>query len=183
MDAVLNAFNNQIVPYLKTNYEYALFAILITAILGIILGLTKTITVFRDFNDLGLVFLFVCAPFFFVPLAGFFNAQQLKKILVYLLLAIEAGIFIFIIIRTFQDNHNPIFWLFALITKIPLSLIFILNVLTLINPSGKTGAKRSSSRAGSLTGLLFLMPLVMGLVRERKGFFNPERIVATRRIY
>ncbi|MFC1590950.1 hypothetical protein ACFL43_00330 [Thermodesulfobacteriota bacterium] len=180
MQKYLNYFNEQFVPYLKENYEFVLFAIVIIAIVGMILGYTKKITVFRDFNDLGLVFIFICSPLFMAYIIGWFDNELYAKILACVFVLVELGIVIAIIFRTYQDNSNVIFGTIALLTKIPLSLLFILNVLSLINPTGDTATKRRKDRAFSLMWLMFLTPIIVGLVKEKKGFFNPKQIVARR---
>ena len=112
----------------------------------------------------------------------FFNSQVIQKSLGMVFIVMELGVIATIIFRTFQDN-NIFGGVIALITKIPLSLLFVINALSFINPSGETPSAERKARRGAFTWLLFLTPITVALVRDKKGLFNPERIVATRRIY
>ena len=177
MDQVLLYYHEQIVPYLKVNDQYVLAAILIVAIIGIILGLTKKITVFRDFNDLALVFVFISSPVFLVQILRFFSDEMVIKILVYFFVALEVLILLTIVFRTFQDNSNPVFSIIALLIKIPLSFLFITNFLDFIIPPSKS-SQNIKVRKRALNWLLFLTPLIIALVRDKKGIFNPDKLIA-----
>lgn len=157
--------------------EYTVSGLLITIILGVILGIKKKITVFRDYNDLGLIFLLVIFPVVFLSLAGFFNGG---KILRWTFIVIESGLMLWIIGRTFKDNANPLFFIVAFLTKIPLSLLFVFNLMSVLNPPGKTARDRSNARGNALIWLLFLTPLIAALVRNKNGFFNPQEILVRR---
>ena len=177
MDQFLSYYHEQIAPYLKVNDQYVFAAIIIVAIIGIILGLTKKITVFRDFNDLALVFFLIASPFFLVQIFRFFSDETVRKILLYFFVALEVLIFLTIVFRTFQDNSNPVFSMIALLIKIPLSVLFIINVLDFINPPSKS-PQSNNVRRRALTWLLFLTPLIIALVRDKKGIFNPDKLIA-----
>ena len=106
---------------------YTLIAWVLIVILGVILGVKQKITIFRDFNDLGLVFLMGLAPivlFYLFSLAG----ENQKHIGTIFIIIMEAALFLWILIRTLQDNRNPIKTVIALISKLSLSVLFIPNL-------------------------------------------------------
>lgn len=139
--------------------------------LGIVLGLMNKITVFRDFDDLGLVFLNVVLP---IALFLGFKWFQIQEQLVSQLFigAVTLGIFVFVIHRTSQDNHLAGV-LIALITKVSLSIIFIVNFLDFVAPSAESWAERSKKRRRGLVLLLAIAPICYKLVRKKEGIFNP----------
>ena len=86
---------------------YTLIAWIVIVVLGVILGIKKKITIFRDYNDLGLVFLMGLVPIVLIYLFSLVGENQ-KHIGTIFIIAIETALFIWIIIRTLQDNRNPI---------------------------------------------------------------------------
>jgi len=50
-----------------------------------------------------------------------------------------------------------------------------------ISPSGKTAQEKRKSRASALAWLLLLTPLILGLVRDKKGIMNPESVLSRSR--
>lgn len=160
---------------------YTLIAWILIVILGVVLGIKQKITVFRNYNDLGLVFLMGLAPIVLIYLFSFVQTDQqdIGKIFI---IAIEAVLFLWILIRTLQDNRNPVKTVIALISKLSLSILFIINFLNFIAPEGKTMAKRASVRHVALAFLLVLAPLVFALVKNKEGIFNPQRALRYRGI-
>ncbi|NMD01553.1 MAG: hypothetical protein GYA62_17780 [Bacteroidales bacterium] len=104
--------------YLKTiPNEYYIYGSIGILLLGIILGFTKTITVYRDFADLTKVFMLVLAPLgLFYVLGDKIDNRILQNIF----FGIEGLLLLWIIVTTFIDNRNIFKTLLALITKIPL---------------------------------------------------------------
>jgi len=153
--------------YLKTiPNEYYIYGSIGILLLGIILGFTKTITVYRDFADLTKVFMLVLAP---IGLFYILGDKIDNRILRNIFIGIEGLLLIWIIVTTFIDNRNIFKTLLALITKIPLGVIFAIYLVNLISPSGKN---RRQSRGISGIVMLFLGPILFGLVRNRVWIFN-----------
>jgi len=146
--------------------EYYIYGSIAILLLGIILGFTKTITVYRDFADLTKVFMLVLAP---IGLFYILGDKIENRILQNIFFGIEGLLLVWIIVTTFIDNRNIFKTLLALITKIPLGVIFAIYLVNLISPSGKN---RRQSRGISGIVMLFLGPILFGLVRNRVWIFN-----------
>ena len=101
--------------------EYYLYGIIAFFLIGIILGFTKTIVVYRDYADLTLVFMLVLAP---LGVYGLIGDKVENDIIRIVLLIIEIIIILLILIKTYIDNHNIFKTILAFITKIPLGVIF-----------------------------------------------------------
>ena len=149
--------------------EYYIYGSIAILLLGIILGFTKTITVYRDFADLTKVFMLVLAP---IGLFYILGDKIENRILQNIFFGIEGLLLVWIIVTTFIDNRNIFKTLLALITKIPLGVIFAIYLVNLISPSGKN---RRQSRGISGIVMLFLGPILFGLVRNRVWIFNKKQ--------
>ena len=144
--------------------EYYLYGIVVILLIGIILGFTKTITVYRDFADLTKVFMLVLAPIGLFYLLG---DKIDNKILRNSLIGIESLLLVWIIVTTYLDNRNIFKTLLALITKIQLGVIFAIYMINLISQGGSKRGQRRQSRGIAAIILLFLGPILFGLVRNR----------------
>jgi len=153
--------------YLKTiPSEYYIYGSIGILLLGIILGFTRTIIVYRDFADLTKVFMLVLAPLgLFYILGDKIDNRILKNIFC----GIEGFLLLWIIVTTFIDNRNIFKTLLALITKIPLGVIFAIYLVDLISPRGKN-LRRSRGIAGIV--MLFLAPILFGLVKNRVWIYK-----------
>jgi hypothetical protein len=153
--------------YLKTiPSEYYIYGSIGILLLGIILGFTRTIIVYRDFADLTKVFMLVLAPIgLFYILGDKIDNRILKNIF----FGIEGFLLLWIIVTTFIDNRNIFKTLLALITKIPLGVIFAIYLVDLISPRGKN-LRRSRGIAGIV--MLFLAPILFGLVKNRVWIYK-----------
>jgi len=158
---------------------YTVIGWLLIIIVGAVLGWKEKITVFRDYNDLALVFLMALAP---MPLMYLFSlvAKDHQLIAKWFLITSEAALFLWIITRTFQDNSNPLGAVVALITKISLSILFVINFIEFVAPSGKTASQRAQSRRKAFAILLIVAPLVFALVKNKVGIINPQKTLASR---
>ena len=158
--------------YLKTiPNEYYIYGSIGILLLGIILGFTKTITVYRDFADLTKVFMLVLAPLgLFYILGDKIDNRILRNIF----FGIEGLLLLWIIVTTFIDNRNIFKALLALITKIPLGVIFAIYLVNLISPSGKN---RRQSRGIAGIVMIFLAPILFGLVKNRVWSFKKQENV------
>ncbi|HBS86266.1 MAG TPA: hypothetical protein DEA97_06905 [Bacteroidales bacterium] len=158
--------------YLKTiPNEYYIYGSIGILLLGIILGFTKTITVYRDFADLTKVFMLVLAPLGIFYILG---DKIENRILQNIFFGIEGLLLLWIIVTTFIDNRNIFKTLLALITKIPLGVIFAIYLVNLISPSGKN---RRQSRGIAGIVMIFLAPILFGLVKNRVWSFKKQENV------
>ncbi len=158
--------------YLKTiPNEYYIYGSIGILLLGILLGFTKTITVYRDFADLTKVFMLVLAPLgLFYILGDKIDNHILQNIF----FGIEGLLLLWIIVTTFIDNRNIFKALLALITKIPLGVIFAIYLVNLISPSGKN---RRQSRGIAGIVMIFLAPILFGLVKNRVWSYKKQENV------
>lgn len=158
--------------YLKTlPSEYYLYGGLAILLLGVILGFTKTIIVYRDYADLTKVFMLVLAPIALFYLLG--NKIE-EPILNKIFIAVEGLLLLWIMVSTFMDNRNIFKTLLAFITKIPLAVIFAIYLVNLISPGGKTRNQRKQGRGIAAIVLLFLGPILYGLVRNKVWSFKND---------
>jgi hypothetical protein len=148
-------------------------------ILGAILGVKQRLTVFRNYNDLGLAFLITLSPLVLGHIFSFVTGG-LDKLAVYAISGVEALLLGWLVIRTFQDNNSLVLTLVAFVTKISLSFLFIINFLNFVAPRGETMAKRASVRHIALTFILVVTPMVFTLVKKPEGLFNPRRVMEYR---
>ena len=158
--------------YLETiPNEYYIYGSIGILLLGIILGFTKTITVYRDFADLTKVFMLVLAPLGLFYILG---DKIDNRILQNIFFGIEGLLLLWIIVTTFIDNRNIFKTLLALITKIPLGVIFAIYLVNLISPSGKN---RRQSRGIAGIVMIFLAPILFGLVKNRVWSYKKQENV------
>jgi TctA family transporter len=152
--------------------EYYIYGGIGILLLGIILGFTKTIVVYRDFADLTKVFMLVLTPIgLFILLGDKVQNDIVKNVLIF----VESGLLFWILITTYLDNRNIFKTLLAFITKIPLGVIFAIYLINIISPGGKTRTQRRQSRGISGIVLLFLGPILFGLVRNRVWNYKKEK--------
>jgi hypothetical protein len=144
--------------------EYYIYGGIGILLIGIILGFTKTITVYRDFADLTKVFMLILAP---VGLFYLLGDKIESKVLRNILIGIEGLLLVWIIVTTYLDNRNIFKTLLAIITKIPLGVIFAIYLIDLISPGGSKRGQRRQSRGIAAIILLFLGPILFGLVKNR----------------
>lgn len=135
-----------------------------TIALGIFLGLTERAIVFRDYDDLAIVFAFALCSSSVIVVAD----TQILMALVVIVAACLLGLIAF---RTWQDN-GIILLPIILLTKVPLSLFWILQLMQSINPEGKTHTERARNRGSAILFLLVLTPLIAKLIRNHEGFMS-----------
>ena len=144
--------------------EYYLYAGLAILLLGIILGFTKTIVVYRDYADLTKTFFLVLAPVGLLYLLGDkINEHVLRNIL----FVVEGLVLIWILVTTYLDNRNIFKTLLAFITKVPLIIIFAFYLINLVAPMRSDRGKRSQTRGFAAVIMLFLAPILYGLVKNK----------------
>ena len=169
-------------PVTLDAYSIGLAAAFIVIIIGIFMGAGKnrSLIVFRDYDDLGLTFL-IPVSFILITLL-FGNAGGNAGIGILLASGVAGILFVKLAINTYVDNGRSLFkTLLALIVKVPLSCIWMLNLLQLLNPQG-TGNARRANRAQALVILTLLTPILGLLVADKSGsFFNPRGWLRGRR--
>ena len=118
--------------------EYYLYRSIGVLILGIILGFTNAITVYRDYSDLTKVIMLVLAP---IGLFSILGDKVESKMVNNILLVIEVILMLWILITTYYDNRNIFKTILAFISKIPLGVIFAIYLVNIISPSGNSMGK------------------------------------------
>ncbi len=164
-------------------YNVILVGYFIVLLTGVINGWGKnrSIIIYKDYDDLGLTFLvpasFVLINLIFIYLGG---NQQLSMIIG---LVVAIGLFIKLVSNTYKDNNKNLgITILVLLTKVPLSIIWIMNLVQVLNPDGKS-SKRSKNRGTALVILTFLTPIIGMLVVEKSGsYFNPKSWLSGRRV-
>lgn len=156
----------------------------VIVLIGIVAGWQEKIVVFRNYNDLAMMFFMVAAPISiaFIGLATSgkdFQTAFLSFILAGIVLAVFLG---WASVRTWNDQDPRSIWTFilALITKISLGVLFVDALWSAISPGGKTQVARARARGSALVRLAVLTPLVMRLVRSHEGIWSPQSMLNTR---
>ncbi len=145
-------------------------------------GENRTIVIFRDYNDLGLTFLIPVSAFLIVMLFTSFGGNpQVGMLLALVVVAILFGI---LARNTYEDNHGSfLYTILAVLTKIPLAFIWVINFIAMLNPGGKTQRERRKNRNSAMLILAFLTPIIGMLVVKKEGsLFNPRDWIKGRRV-
>lgn len=136
---------------------------------GAWMGAKGKIVVFRNFYDVlivGMLYLVPAAPITFILLSASDNpdegATNVLAVVLVVTAIIEAVLFLFIFVRTWIDNPNPLKMLLALYVKVPTAVIFFLHFVDAF-----TGAKPSQRRKSFLWSILML-PLLYALIHDKK---------------
>lgn len=139
---------------------------------GIVGGLTHRIVVFRDAHDLVLSFAALAVPLGLYYFGALFLSDS-APILLRLWTAVPVAavlVLLFILLRrTAQDNAGWLSTGLALLTKIPLGLLFLVVAVNAVAPTGKSAAARATNRQQSIFALLILTPLMLALTRDRES--------------
>lgn len=174
--------NNQ--QYSNKDIEsYKIYFIIfgIIVLIGIILGYSKTIVVYRDFADLTKVFSSFLIPFIvllFVP--DNIENQNHKSLVIYSIIAFIGLMFIWIIVSTFKDNRNIIWTIIALCVKLPLAIIFLAYLNSFFS-SNKDKSLQEQIKEKISAGVVLLF--ILGLVRHKVWRFKPNRIESENNLY
>jgi len=146
--------------------ELGLIGILFVFVLGIFLGFKKVVIVYRDFTDVGVVCLMVLVPASVFIGMLYLGVDSIDFITTPFLI-FEAVMLLVILVRSLSDNKNPLKALLAVLVKIPLSIIFVVNVIDFIVPDERR------KRKGPLIILLLFTPIILALVNKKEGFCTP----------
>ena len=146
-------------------------------LLGVILGWNERIVVYRNYNDLAIVFASGVSTYCaFLVGFSFASTSNSMAMLSVSLVVVSISLIIYLTVRTFLDNRSLLWTLVALVTKITLSILFLFNLLSLLSPSGKTQRERSRDRSSALFWLVVITPVVYRLVRQPVGVFCPKDV-------
>lgn len=146
---------------------------------GGVAGWRQSIVVFRNFDDLAMVFflgLDAIAAFYLVAGLGS-DYKWLVGALLILALGAFLWLFMTLVRRTWTDNPSAGWFLIALVTKLSLAILFLLNLVELVTPSGKTQVQRSRNRAAAIGVLMIITPIVYRLVRDKQGIWAPRDLL------
>lgn len=164
----------------KTGYssiEIAIFSWVILVVIGIFLGAgeKRKIIVFSNFNDLGLTFLIPASLFLTMTVSFFVLADTYFMESLVLGLGLSVILLLMMIFRSFRSNNmNPFKAILAILTKLPLSILWVIALLAVLDPDGNTRQARRKNRGMALVILTLLTPIILVLIAEKKGsLFNP----------
>ena len=145
-------------------------------------GENRTVIIFRDYNDLGLTFLIPASFVLIFYLFMMFGGKPSWGM--GLALVVSVSLFVILVKNTYEDNNKAMLpTVLSIMTKVPLGIIWIMNFITMLNPSGKTASKRRKSRGTALVILAILTPIIGMLVVEKEGsLFNPRDWIKGKRI-
>lgn len=165
-------------------YSLCLGLFFVIVIVGVYKGFgeNRSITVFKDYDDLGLTFLI---PASFVLIRLIFSYLGGSATVATIIASITALVlFVILAKNTYADNgRDAAKTILALITKLPLAVIWIFALIQVLNPSGNNAAQRRSNRGSALIVLTLLTPIIIGLVVDKSGnIFNPRSWVKGRRV-
>lgn len=138
---------------------------------GIWMGMRQQVVVYRNYFDVMLVGGLYLIPAAITGLAitlggGSDNGDgpnELGFAFIVLALVLDLLLLIFILVRTWLDNPNPLKMLLALYVKIPLGVLFFTQFRNIF------GGQQPRSRRNSMFWTLMMAPLIHGLVRDKKG--------------
>lgn len=150
--------------------QYWIIAYLALLLIGVVLGFMKKITVYRDYTDVGFVFLLVLIPAAILIICSMLlNLEAGTMIVIYWLVGIiEAIVLASIIYKTHQDNRNIWKTILSILVKIPFSIFFVVFIISFIAPSGKNLSNRNSSKGLALIFVMMFGIIINGLVASKK---------------
>ena len=134
-------------------------------IFGIILGCYNKITIFNNYDDLGITFLMFILT---IPMTYLYFLLGRSQITLYFFVTIEILILCFILYNSFIYNKKNIFYtLLALYIKIPLSFLYLINLLLILDDF----FDKKINRKTTLSIILFatLTPIMAKLVKNNTG--------------
>ena len=174
----LSSWLGEGIPNDDTLWQLAVLTWFLAVLTGVVLGWRQGITVFRNYDDLALVFFAgasLLGAFFVVVLSS--GEGWVRPAILGLLLLTAASCSAVVVVRTWIDNRNPVWFAVALITKLSLGAIFLIHLTSLIVPEGKTGAQRAKRRATALGWLILITPVIVRLVRDHEGIWTPRNVL------
>lgn len=164
-------------------YDIVLIGLFVVVVIGVFKGAgdNRTIIVFADYDDLGLSLLIPASYFLISLLFRIFGGHH------YIGMSLGACVAIWLSIILIKNTYiangqNKASTVLAVLTKVPLSIVWFISLLNLLNPGGK-GRQRTSNRAIALVVLTILTPVLGMLVVNKSGsLFNPKDWIKGRRV-
>lgn len=161
---------------------WVLIPALLLYVLGVWLGNTKRIVVFRNYTDVMIVGLLVIIPTAFLGVILLVtHGEQTSDSEHYLsfnllmgLAGVLALVLITICVKTFRDNPNPLKALLALYVKIPTGIMFFFNFAGIFRGGNRT------ARRNSLFWTLIMTPLLYGLIADKRGSLNFDKRIKSK---
>jgi len=155
---------------LEVIQQYWIFVYLAIMVVGVILGFMKKITVYRDYTDVGFVFLLVLVPVAILILCTMLlKLESGTMIVVYWFVGvIEAIVLASIVYKTHQDNRNIWKTILSILVKLPISIFFVAFIISFVAPSGKNLSTRNSSKGLALIFVMMFGIIINGLVASKK---------------
>lgn len=165
-------------------YQIFLFLYALLMIITIFKGAgeNRIIIIFKDYNDLGLTFLMPASAVLIFIILSYMGMQPQYT------MVLSGGVFLVLLIMLVRNTYiinNRKIWktVLSLLTKIPLSLIWLMSFFTMLKPNGATAAERRSQRGGAMIVLAILTPIIGLVVAEKEGsLFNPRNWIRGRRV-
>lgn len=138
-------------------------------ILGVWMGASGSLVVYRNFNDVMLVGLLFIVPV--IAASAFFYVTDIEALhmpILYVVLTLEALFLLLILVRTWRDNSGLFSTLLALYVKLPTGILFFFHLFTVF--SGDSRQKRRQS----IFWTIMLLPLLYALVKDKSTGFLPR---------
>ena len=162
----------------------ALSVLTIIVVFGIVKGWGdgRSIIIFQDYDDLGLTFLVPASGMLIMFIFLWAGGNQTVGML--LGCVVSGALLIRLAISTYHINgQNSGKALLAILTKLPLAVVWVLNMIQILNPSGRTSAQRRSNRGQAMVILMILTPIIGALIVDKQGsYFNPSQWLRNRRV-
>ncbi|PKN72912.1 MAG: hypothetical protein CVU50_05130 [Candidatus Cloacimonetes bacterium HGW-Cloacimonetes-3] len=151
-------------------HDYWFLGYLALLLVGIVLGFMKKITVYRDYTDVGLVFLLALIPAAILIVCNVLLKLQdgSMTVLYYLIGFIEIIVLSSIVYKTYNDNHNVLKTILSLVVKIPVSIFFVIFMISFVAPGGKNYSNRNSNKGIALIFVMMFGIIINGLVASKK---------------
>lgn len=144
----------------------------VIVVLGVVLGIRGSVTVFRNYSDLALVALLAFTVFitFFVIGEGKAQGDSATGFLLIVILFL----FLWVFFRTLRDNPSLFQFPLALVTKLTLCLLVVPALFQLLVRPGSTARERRENTQNALLWVLLFVPLIYALTRD-KSFASPKQ--------
>lgn len=167
----------------SNSYQGFLLIYFIVMIVTIFMGYgeSRKVVIFRDYDDVGLTFLI---PVSFILISYLFSAfGGNPKLGIWLASSVAIILFAISIQNTYFDNNKSfLYTTLSIVTKVPLGVIWIVGLISILNPVGKTAAQKRKNRNLSIVLLTLLTPIIGMLVAEKQGsLLNPKDWIKSRR--
>jgi hypothetical protein len=135
--------------------------IVITIFLGI--GKNRKIVLYKDIADFGLTLVVMILSIIASFTVTSFVADKNVLFVIYTIIGLTMMVFIFQ--KTYHiNNQSFLFTLMATFTKIPLSLLWLLNFFSILSPSGKTASDKRVSRTNATLTLAVISSILAALM-------------------